>query len=98
MSAAPHLGEGDDIHLHARMVVAPVAGVFRAGPVETVTTEGEIVLEGQVVGLIESSGQVENVISAFTGFFMGALAESGQRVRPGQPVVWLHDVHPSARR
>ena len=29
MSPTVRLHEGDDVHLHARMVVAPVAGVFR---------------------------------------------------------------------
>ena len=98
MAAVMRLREGDDVHLHARMVVAPVAGVFRAAAPGTVTTEGEILVEGQVVGVIEVSGQQINVVSAFTGFFMGSLVESGERVRPGQPVAWLHDVNPSGRR
>ncbi len=92
MTAIVHLHEGDDVHLHVRLVVAPVAGLFRPQPPETVTTEGEILVEGQVIGLIDGPGCRVEVVSAFTGFFMGLLAESGERVRPGQPVAWLHDV------
>ena len=29
MSPTVRLHEGDDVHLHARMVVAPLAGVFQ---------------------------------------------------------------------
>lgn len=97
MTAAMRLHEGDDVHLHARMVVAPRAGVFRPAAPATVTTEGEIVVEGQVIGVIEGSGGRDDVVSAFTGFFMGLLAEGGERVRPGQPVAWLHDVDLSRR-
>ena len=85
MTAAMRLHEGDDVHLHARMVVAPVAGVFQASAPGTVTTEGEILVEGQVVGVIEGSGRQDDVVSAFTGFFMGLLAESGSESVPGQP-------------
>jgi hypothetical protein len=97
MTAAMRVHEGDDVHLHARMIVAPVAGVFQPASPGTVTTEGEILVEGQVIGLIEGSGRQDDVVSAFTGFFMGLLAEPGERVRPGQPVAWLHDVDLSRR-
>jgi biotin carboxyl carrier protein len=98
MTAVMRLREGDDLHVHARMVVAPVAGVFRAAAPGTFTTEGEILVEGQVIGVIEGSGREVEVVSAFTGFFMGSLAETGERVRPGQPVAWLHDVDLGRRR
>lgn len=98
MTAVLRVHEGDDVHLHARMVVAPVAGVFRAAAPGMVTTEGEILVEGQVIGVIEGSGRRVDVVSSFTGFFMGSLAESGERVRPGQPVAWLHDVDLSGGR
>ena len=58
-------------------------------PPETVTAEGEIVHEGQVVGLVEGPGRQVEVRSFCTGFLMGMLVEPGQRVRSGQPVAWL---------
>jgi len=91
MSPLVRLSEGDDVQMHARLVVAPIAGLFRPYPPEHVTSEGEILREGQVVGVVEGLGRRVEVVSFFTGFFMGLLAESGERVRPGQPVAWLHD-------
>ncbi len=97
MTAAMRLREGDDVHLHARMVVAPCAGVFGPAAPGTITAEGEILIEGQVIGVIEGPSR-QNVVSAFTGFFMGLLAEPGERVRAGQPLAWLHDVDLTDRR
>lgn len=91
-AVALHGPQGDDLRLAERLVVAPVAGIFRPLPPETVTTEGEIVFDGQSLGVVEGPGQAVEVRSFFTGFLMGMLAEDGERVRPGQPVAWLRDV------
>lgn len=84
--------QGDNIRLDERLVVAGGAGVFRPSPPETVTTEGEIVRPGQVLGTIEGPGSASDVISFCTGFLMRMLVEPGERVRAGQPLVWVHDV------
>ena len=86
------LDQGDDLRVAERLVVATEAGVFRPKPPQDFTTEGEIVHEGQVVGVVEGPGRQVDVISYFTGFLMSMLAEPGQRVRPGQPVAWLRSL------
>jgi multidrug efflux pump subunit AcrA (membrane-fusion protein) len=72
-----------------RVIVAPAVGVFQPAAPATVTTEGEIVHEGQMVGTVRVGGEDVPVRSAFRGFLMGMLAVSGERVREGQPVAWL---------
>ena len=83
---------GEELAVLERVVVAPAVGVFTPADPECVTTEGEIVEAGQVVGVVESAGQKTEVRSAFTGFLMGLLAHPGERVREGQPVAWLRVV------
>jgi biotin carboxyl carrier protein len=63
--------------------------VFRSLPPEVVTTEGEIVNAGQVVGTIEVTGDDVPVTSPHTGFLMGLLALPGERVRADQPLAWV---------
>lgn len=84
--------EGDDLRLPARLIVAPEAGTFQPLPPETCTAEGEVVVTGTAIGMIESLGRQVPVTSAFAGFLMGMLALPGERVRAGQPVAWLHTV------
>lgn len=83
------LTHGERLHVPERVVVAPAVGVFRPLPVQTVTAEGEIVERGQAIGVIESPGSEVIVNSPFRGFLMGMLAQPGERVREGQPLVWL---------
>ncbi len=86
------LAPGEDLTVLERVIVAPAVGVFRPCPPDTVTSEGEIVAEGQVVGVVEGSGTATPVRSAFAGFLMGMLAHEGERVREGEPVAWLRVV------
>lgn len=95
MSACVPL-EGDDLRMPTRLVVAPEGGTFRPAPPDVCTTEGEIVSPGSSLGTIESLGRSVTVTSAFHGFLMGMLALPGERVRPGQPVAWLHDIEAGA--
>lgn len=88
--SASVLFEGDDLRLPTRMIVAPETGTFRPLPPETCTTEGEVVVTGTAIGVVESLGRSVPVTSAFAGFLMGMLALPGERVRAGQPVAWLH--------
>jgi multidrug efflux pump subunit AcrA (membrane-fusion protein) len=85
-------GDGEQLGVPERVILAPCLGVFEPRAPETVTTEGEIVYAGQVVGILKASGEDVPVCSAFTGFFMGLLAHEGERVREGQPVAWLRAV------
>ena len=94
---SPHLVDdpavsAEEVHVPERLIAAPAAGVFRAAPPEVVTTEGEIVHAGQVVGAIEVTGGEITVTSAHTGFLMGLLALPGERVRAEQPLAWVRVV------
>jgi len=80
---------GEELGVPERVVVAPVLGVFRPLSSDGVTTEGELVDTGQVIGIVVASGEEVPVRSAFRGFLMGMLAVEGERVREGQPVAWL---------
>jgi biotin carboxyl carrier protein len=80
---------GETLRIPERVVVAPCGGVFEPHPPVTVTTEGEIVEVGQVVGVLRSSGTDVAVRTPFAGFLIEMLAASGERVREGQPIAWL---------
>jgi [acyl-carrier-protein] S-malonyltransferase len=81
------LGElSERLHMTERLVVSPSAGIYRATPASgTLTTGGEILAEGDVVGMVGE----HPVSSPFAGWLMGLLATEGQRVRKGQPIAWL---------
>ena len=83
---------GEVLGVLERVVVAPTRGVFTPLAPACVTTEGELVRAGQVIGTIESSGTDIEVLSPFTGFLMGMLAHEGERLREGEPVAWLRVV------
>ena len=91
--------DGDGTHIDVRLVVAPSAGRFRSAPVGEVTTEGELVHVGQVIGHVVRPGGDEPVTSFCTGFLVSLLVDTDERVRPGQPLAWLHPVdRPASRR
>ena len=84
----PVLTQGEQLGVPERVILAPALGVFR--PVDDEPApEGEVVEEGQVVGVIEVGGRRLPVRSAFTGLLVGMMAHPGERVREGQPVAWL---------
>jgi biotin carboxyl carrier protein len=80
---------GEQLLVPERVIISPVSGVFRPTPPQTVTSEGEVVYVGQVVGMVETTAGPTPVTSPFTGFFMGLMAHEGERVHEDQPVVWL---------
>lgn len=88
------LGEfhGERLAVPERVVVAPRIGQFRAAPPEVVTSEGEIIAKGQVVGFVDAQGEMVPIMSAFGGWMMGLLVHEGERVREGQPVAWLRSL------
>ena len=87
LDALGAMGElSEHLHVSERLVVSPVTGLYANVPASgVVTTGGEILAEGDVVGLVGG----EPVRTPFAGWLMGLLATDGQRVRKGQPVAWL---------
>jgi [acyl-carrier-protein] S-malonyltransferase len=81
--------KGETLSISERLVVSPATGVFQPLSPATVTTEGEVVNEGQHMGTVVLVGEQVPVHSPFAGFLMGILARPGERVRKGQPVAWL---------
>ena len=79
---------GERMHVPERLIVAPSGGVFRP-PDHGLRVEGEHLAAGDTIGMIESSGDATPVCSSFAGDLMGMLAETGQRLRPGEPIAWL---------
>ncbi len=77
---------GERPHLAERLLVTPVAGVFRRSPRAEI---GSTVAPGDEVGSVGG----HPVRSAFGGRFMSFLAIEGERVTPSQPVAWLIDDH-----
>ena len=98
MNAVGASVQGDDICVDVRLVVAPTAGIFRPARPVDVTTEGEVVAAGAVLGYITGAGTERAVTSFCTGFLIRVLAHPGERVRPGQPIAWLHPVDRPATR
>jgi biotin carboxyl carrier protein len=80
-----HDGEGLDLLVPERVIVAPIVGVFR--PADLV--EGSTVTAGQHIGTVEGPGTSTPVASPFAGRLVGMLAHPGERLRQGQPVAWL---------
>ncbi|MGH9016004.1 MAG: biotin/lipoyl-containing protein [Acidimicrobiia bacterium] len=76
---------GEGLVVPERMIVAPSVGVFR--PLEA--SEGELVAQGQSIGVVEGPGTATPVRSPFHGRLVGMLAQPGERLREGQPVAWL---------
>jgi multidrug efflux pump subunit AcrA (membrane-fusion protein) len=83
------VADGELLRVPERVIVAPRLGVFQPLEPGTVTSEGELVAEGDAVGVLHVSGEEVAVRSPFAGFLMGMLAHAGERVREGQPIAWL---------
>ena len=81
--ASSHAGE--TLAVPERMIVAPVVGIFRSHGV----ADGEEVLEGDEIGVVEGPGTSCPILSPFGGTLMGMLAHPGERLRSGQPIAWL---------
>lgn len=68
-------------------VVAPCSGRvdIDAEPAQP----GGIVYNGAVIGRVIQHRSAKEIVSRFTGTVEKPLVESGSKVRPGQPVLWL---------
>jgi biotin carboxyl carrier protein len=76
---------GETLTVPERMIVAPVVGIFR--PLHLVA--GDELQAGDEIGVVEGPGTSCPVLSPFGGTLMGMLAQSGERLRSGQPIAWL---------
>jgi biotin carboxyl carrier protein len=83
-----HLMHGERMHVPERLIVAPAPGVF-VPPTRGPRVEGEHLVAGDTIGLVELSGEATPVCSSFSGDLIGILAAEGQMLRAGQPVAWL---------
>lgn len=79
------LDHGEGLLVPERMIVAPTVGVFRSVEID----EGQALVPGQTVGMVDGPGTSTPVASPFAGHLVGMLAHPGERLREGQPVAWL---------
>jgi biotin carboxyl carrier protein len=79
------LDHGEGLLVPERMIVAPTVGTFRPADLG----EGEDVVRGQTIGMLEGPGTATPVESPFAGRLVGMLAHPGERIREGQPIAWL---------
>jgi len=84
--------DGGHPDIDARFIVAPTTGIFEPAPVGLYTADGEIIEVIGVFGHIHGPGSIEPVTSFCSGFLLHLFVESGQRVRPGQRIAWLHPI------
>src|SRR5260221_459657 len=92
--AAARADATDDTHSdsHApewRLLVAPLAGTFRAGPASGAPRPGAAVSTGAELGHVEMRGGSQPVASAFPATIIEWLVEDGDPVTAGQPLVRL---------
>ena len=80
------LTHGEGLLVPERMIIAPSVGVFRA---LDDLDEGDLVGDGQTVGVLDGPGTSTPVCSPFRGRLVGMLVHPGERLREGQPVAWL---------
>jgi [acyl-carrier-protein] S-malonyltransferase len=69
-----------------RLLVSPLSGTFRRGDAEA----GEALVEGSAVGGVVARGEDHPVLAPHGGTVIEWLAEDGDPVSPGQPLVRLH--------
>jgi biotin carboxyl carrier protein len=84
-----HLCRGEDLHVDERVIIAPIAGRFRALAPEGASPDAVRLVAGQQIGVLDLPDRSRPVHSPFEGRLMGMLAHTGERVREGQPLAWL---------
>ena len=88
--AAAHQPGADGHHPEWRLLVAPLAGTFRAGsPGAPAVTPGSYVTTGVELGLIESRGDHRAVTPPYPAALIEWLVEDGDPVSAGQPIARL---------
>lgn len=79
----------ESIHLSGHLVVTVVAGTWRRSLPGAEMGRTEIA-EGQELGVVETAHRSTPLPSPVAGTLMAYLARDGERVRPWQPVAWIH--------
>jgi len=89
MLAAEH-DAGQDSHTPDwRLIVAPLAGTFRAGPNGSPAGPGTTVSSGSDLGRVEMRGSNHTISPSFPATIIEWLVEDGDPVSAGQPLVRL---------
>ncbi|HWA82410.1 MAG TPA: acetyl-CoA carboxylase biotin carboxyl carrier protein subunit [Fimbriimonadaceae bacterium] len=73
-------------------ITSPMTGIYYSAPSPNAppfVREGEMVTAGQVVGLIEAMKVFNEITAAVSGTVTKVLAESGQLVQPGDPLLYV---------
>ena len=73
-------------------VSSPMNGIYYGAPSPAsppFVKEGESVIAGQVVGLIEAMKVFNEIVSPLNGTVLKVLAETGQLVQPGEPLLYI---------
>ncbi|MGH9243688.1 MAG: hypothetical protein ACRD29_05095 [Acidimicrobiales bacterium] len=71
-----------------RLIVAPIAGVFR--PTRTDDPEGTVAIApGELIGTLVTTGERVEVRSPFAGELVAVVASAGERLRAGELIAWL---------
>lgn len=76
--------QGELLYVSERVVISPSAGVFE--PAAGGPAAGSRIEVGTPLGTVGG----REVLSPFAGTVQGCLAQPGERVQAGQPIVWLH--------
>ena len=79
---------GESLHIRERLIVAPSWGRLRAGGV----TAGDLVNEGDVIGVLYESGQDIPLVCHARARFITWSAKPGRRVGPGTKLAVLRVV------
>lgn len=75
-----------------RIVVSPGHGRLIVHPPQSYTTEGEVVRAGDVVAVVEANHESLEVRAPCDAWVLRFLADNGERVRPGAPIVHLREI------
>ena len=73
-------------------VTSPMNGIFYGAPSPSAppfVREGESVVSGQVVGLIEAMKVFNEITASTSGVISKIVAKQGQIVQPGDPLVYI---------
>jgi acetyl-CoA carboxylase biotin carboxyl carrier protein len=73
-------------------VNSPMNGIYYTSPSPSAppfVTEGEAVMAGQVVGLIEAMKVFNEIVAPMSGTVEKIVAEHGQLVQPGDPLIFI---------
>ncbi|MBW3589356.1 MAG: hypothetical protein KY429_08045 [Actinobacteria bacterium] len=88
--------ESEDLLVHdttlmdEKILISPAQGRFRFSPSQNFTSEGEYVLEGQLIGhVVSKSGDEIPVTASHSGWVMQFFLRDGWPVQSRQPVLSL---------